>query len=133
MILRGLTVTGPRALEVGAELSSRVAEDANWYGTLAECLRELMSKPKINTPSTSTTPGRTAHWRSSRSNMEPNSFGCVIITSPAYVVIKAANEFKDKTTAVNQLWPARPCPACTSWARAVVNVSCLSGRRRPQL
>ncbi|ABA06346.1 helix-turn-helix, Fis-type [Nitrobacter winogradskyi Nb-255] len=27
-----------------------------------------------------------------------------LITSPAYVVIKAANEFKDKTTAANQLW-----------------------------
>jgi RNA-directed DNA polymerase len=27
-----------------------------------------------------------------------------LITSPAYVVIKAANEFKDTTTAVNQLW-----------------------------
>ena len=27
-----------------------------------------------------------------------------LITSPAYVVIKAANEFKDKTTTVNQLW-----------------------------
>jgi putative transposase len=27
-----------------------------------------------------------------------------LITSPAYMVIKAANEFKDKTTAVNQLW-----------------------------
>jgi transposase-like protein len=27
-----------------------------------------------------------------------------LITSPAYVVIKAANEFRDKTTAVNQLW-----------------------------
>src|SRR3984957_18356341 len=27
-----------------------------------------------------------------------------LITSPAYVVIKAANEFKDKTTAINQLW-----------------------------
>src|SRR6188472_4304198 len=27
-----------------------------------------------------------------------------LVTSPGYVVIKAANEFKDKTTAVNQLW-----------------------------
>ncbi len=27
-----------------------------------------------------------------------------LIVSPAYVVIKAANEFKDKTTAPNQLW-----------------------------
>jgi putative transposase len=27
-----------------------------------------------------------------------------LITSPPYVVIKAANEFKDKTTAINQLW-----------------------------
>src|SRR5271163_4052455 len=27
-----------------------------------------------------------------------------LITSPASVVIKAANEFKDKTTAINQLW-----------------------------
>src|SRR5207342_132862 len=27
-----------------------------------------------------------------------------LITSPAYVVIKAADEFRDKTTAINQLW-----------------------------
>jgi RNA-directed DNA polymerase len=27
-----------------------------------------------------------------------------LITSPAHVVIKAADEFKDKTTAINQLW-----------------------------
>ena len=27
-----------------------------------------------------------------------------MITSPAFIVIKAANEFKDKTTAPNQLW-----------------------------
>ena len=27
-----------------------------------------------------------------------------LITSPAFVVIKASNEFKDKTTAANQLW-----------------------------
>jgi len=29
---------------------------------------------------------------------------CDLITSPAYVVIKASNEFKDKTTTPNQLW-----------------------------
>ena len=27
-----------------------------------------------------------------------------LITSPAFAVIKAANEFKDKTTAINQMW-----------------------------
>ncbi len=27
-----------------------------------------------------------------------------LITSPAYIVMKAAGEFKDKTTAPNQLW-----------------------------
>jgi transposase InsO family protein len=27
-----------------------------------------------------------------------------LITSPAFVVIKAANEFRDKTTAINQMW-----------------------------
>ncbi len=27
-----------------------------------------------------------------------------LITSPAFIVIKVANEFKDKTTAINQLW-----------------------------
>ncbi len=39
-----------------------------------------------------------------------------LITSPAYIVIKAASEFKDKTTAPNQLWQTdftyrapRPC------------------------
>ena len=27
-----------------------------------------------------------------------------LITAPDYVVIKAAEEFKDKTTAINQMW-----------------------------
>jgi hypothetical protein len=27
-----------------------------------------------------------------------------LITNPAFIVIKAENEFKDKTTAINQLW-----------------------------
>jgi putative transposase len=27
-----------------------------------------------------------------------------LITNPAFIVIKAASEFKDKTTAINQLW-----------------------------
>ena len=32
-----------------------------------------------------------------------------LITSPAYVVIKAADEFKDKTTAPNQMCPYGDC------------------------
>ena len=31
-----------------------------------------------------------------------------LITSPAYIVIKAAEEFKDQTTAPNQLWQTEP-------------------------
>jgi len=27
-----------------------------------------------------------------------------LITSPAFIVIKASDEFRDKTTAINQLW-----------------------------
>ena len=34
-----------------------------------------------------------------------------LITSPAYIVIKAAEEFKDKTTAPNQLWQT----GCWGW------------------
>ena len=34
---------------------------------------------------------------------------CNLITSPAYITIKAANEFKDKTTAPNQLCPSGDC------------------------
>jgi putative transposase len=48
-----------------------------------------------------------------------------LITSPAFIVIKAASEFKDKTTAINQLWQTdftylkiigwgTGCCACTS-------------------
>ena len=33
-----------------------------------------------------------------------------LITSPAYIVVKAANEFRDKTTAPNQLWSERLHP-----------------------
>ena len=34
-----------------------------------------------------------------------------LITSPAFIVIKAADEFKDKTTAPNQLWQTDFTPA----------------------
>lgn len=37
-----------------------------------------------------------------------------LITSPAFIVMKAANEFKDKTTAINQMW----CPKSTSSLRS---------------
>ncbi len=34
-----------------------------------------------------------------------------LITSPAFIVVKAADEFKDKTTAPNQLWQTDFTPA----------------------
>jgi transposase len=37
-----------------------------------------------------------------------------LISSPAYVVIKAANEFKDTTTAINQLWQTDFTPTSRS-------------------
>ena len=43
-----------------------------------------------------------------------------LITSPAFIVMKAADEFKDKTTAINQLWQ-------TDFTYLKVNGSC---RRR---
>jgi hypothetical protein len=41
-----------------------------------------------------------------------------LITSPAFVVIKAANEFKDKTTGVNQLWQTDFTHTLRSWGGA---------------
>jgi putative transposase len=53
-----------------------------------------------------------------------------LIASPAYIVIKAADEFKDKTTAPNQLWQidftylkvigwvGSICPPCSMTSRA---------------
>ena len=41
-----------------------------------------------------------------------------LITSPAYIVIKAAEEFKDKTTAPNQLWQRLTSPISRSRAGA---------------
>ena len=32
-----------------------------------------------------------------------------LIPSPAFIVMKAADEFRDKTTAPNQLWPISDC------------------------
>jgi len=41
-----------------------------------------------------------------------------LITSPAYVVLKAADEFKDKTTAPNQFWQTDfTYPKVIGWGR----------------
>lgn len=52
--------------------------------------------------------GHSDQWRSHGSISEASVYRLLkshdLITSPAYVVIKAADEFKDKTTAPNQMW-----------------------------
>lgn len=46
-----------------------------------------------------------------------------LITSPAFIVIKAAGEFKDKTTAINQLWQTD-----FTYLRSSVGVGSISAR-----
>ncbi len=52
--------------------------------------------------------GHSDQWRFHGSISEASVYRLLkshdLITSPAYVVIKAADEFKDKTTATNQMW-----------------------------
>jgi transposase InsO family protein/transposase-like protein len=52
--------------------------------------------------------GHLDQWRSHGSMSEASVYRLLkahnLITSPAYVIIKAADEFKDKTTAPNQIW-----------------------------
>ena len=52
--------------------------------------------------------GRLNQWRSHGAISEASVYRLLksqdLITSPAYIVIKAADEFKDKTTAPNQMW-----------------------------
>jgi len=40
-----------------------------------------------------------------------------LITSPAYAVIKAASEFREKTTAINEMWQADKASKSTSFRR----------------
>ena len=59
-------------------------------------------------PELSATAGRSVHRRAEVFCLAASVYRLLkahdLITSPAYVVIKAANEFKDTTTAINQLW-----------------------------
>ena len=43
-----------------------------------------------------------------------------LIASPAYIVMKAADEFKDKTTAPNQLWQTDFTYLKSNWLGLVV-------------
>lgn len=57
--------------------------------------------------------GLSDQWRSHGSISEASVYRLLkshdLITSPAYIVIKAADEFKDKTTAPNQMCPYGDC------------------------
>jgi putative transposase len=57
--------------------------------------------------------GHSDPWRSDGSMSEASVYRLLkshdLITSPAYIVIKAADEFKDMTTAPNQMCPYGDC------------------------
>jgi transposase InsO family protein len=67
-----------------------------------------LSSPQTTCNATWSFPSYCAKRRKRKSLSEASVYRILkahdLITSPAFVVIKAADEFKDKTTAPNQLW-----------------------------
>ncbi len=94
---------GPEALEDRSPRPNRV------WNRIPDAMRDRILRLALDEPELS--PRELAvHFTSTQSYFvsESSVYRLLkahdLITSPAFVVIKAADEFKDKTTAINQLW-----------------------------
>ena len=98
-----LQTGGPAALEDKASRPTRV------WNRIPDAIREqivqlALDEPELSPRELATRFTDTANYFVSEASVYRLLKARDLITSPAYIVMKAADEFKDKTTAPNQLW-----------------------------
>ena len=98
-----LQTGGPEALEDKASRPTRV------WNRIPDAIRErivqlALDEPELSPRELATRFTDTANYFVSEASVYRLLKAHDLITSPAYIVMKAADEFKDKTTAPNQLW-----------------------------
>jgi putative transposase len=98
-----LQTGGPEALEDKAPRPKHV------WNRIPDAMRErivqlALDEPELSPRELATRFTDTANYFVSEASVYRLLKAHDLITSPAYIVMKAANEFKDKTTATNQLW-----------------------------
>src|SRR6187431_2859979 len=98
-----LQTGGPQALEDKASRPTRV------WNRIPDAIRErivqlALDEPELSPRELATRFTDTANYFVSEASVYRLLKAHDLITSPAYIVMKAADEFKDKTTAPNQLW-----------------------------
>ncbi len=94
---------GPEALEDKSPRPKRV------WNRIPDAIREriiqlALDEPELSPRELATRFTDTANYFVSEASVYRLLKAHDLITSPAYIVMKAADEFKDKTTAPNQLW-----------------------------
>jgi transposase InsO family protein len=98
-----LQTGGPEALEDRASRPTRV------WNRIPDAIRErivqlALDEPELSPRELATRFTDTANYFVSEASVYRLLKAHDLITSPAYIVMKAADEFRDKTTAPNQLW-----------------------------
>jgi len=98
-----LQTGGPEALEDKAPRPKHV------WNRIPDAIRErivqlALDEPELSPRELATRFTDTANYFVSEASVYRLLKAHDLITSPAYIVMKAADEFKDKTTAPNQLW-----------------------------
>ena len=98
-----LQTSGPEALEDKSPRSKRV------WNRIPDAIRGrivqlALDEPELSPRELATRFTDTANYFVSEASVYRLLKAHDLITSPAYIVMKAADEFKDKTTAPNQLW-----------------------------
>jgi len=98
-----LQTGGPEALEDKASRPTRA------WNRIPDAIREriaqlALDEPELSPRELATRFTDTANYFVSEASVYRLLKAHDLITSPAFIVMKAADEFKDKTTAPNQLW-----------------------------